>query len=553
MTALPIPAAALSQHVIILGKTGAGKSSTMRLLVEGLLTDGKPVCIIDPKGDWWGLKSSASGKRAGFPVIIFGGDHADIPLTVHAGAYVAELVATGNRPCIVDLGGWTVGDRTRFFVDFAQALFRHTRGPRWLCIDEAHNFAPQGKIMDLQAGQMLHWANRLASEGRGKGITLLSASQRPQKVHKDYVTSHETLIAMRVIHPLDRRAIEDWIDGCPDQDKGKEVLRSLASLKRGEAWVWSPEIAFGPKCIQFPLFVTYDSFAAPTGETAAKLKGWAAVDLEAVKTKLAAVVEEAKANDPATLKAEVARLKRELASAPKEIDPQLLVNAEAAGYARGMAEATEICRQLRNKLKGLDDLLASTTAEAEKTCGQIAYIIPARPSPPRPAPPPHTGESKSDALTGPQRELLVALAWWRDMGHASVTRAQLAAKAGWKAKGSHLRNRLSELRTAGLIEYRSGAIALASAADAVTPQPDLGVSLVDSIRAALNGPQREVFNALLELDRGSPAVFSRNELAERLGWDAGGSHLRNRLSELAAMEIVDYPARGQVAIQEWVR
>jgi DNA helicase HerA-like ATPase len=232
----PFPAAALSQHIIILGKTGAGKSSTMRLLVECLLTDGKPVCIIDPKGDWWGLKSSASGKQAGFPVIIFGGDHADIPLTVHAGAYVAELVATGNRPCIVDLGGWTVGDRTRFFVDFAQALFRHTRGPRWLCIDEVHNFAPQGKIMDPQAGQMLHWANRLASEGRGKGITLLSASQRPQKVHKDYVTSHETLIAMRVIHPLDRDAIKDWIDGCPDLDKGKEVLRSLASLKRGEAW-----------------------------------------------------------------------------------------------------------------------------------------------------------------------------------------------------------------------------------------------------------------------------------------------------------------------------
>jgi hypothetical protein len=139
------------------------------------------------------------------------------------------------------------------------------------------------------------------------------------------------------------------------------------------------------------------------------------------------------------------------------------------------------------------------------------------------------------------------------MGHTSVTRAQLAAKAGWKAKGSHLRNRLSELRTGELIEYRSDAIALTPAGNAVAPQPDLGVSLVDSIRAALNGPQREVFNGLLELGRGGPAVFSREELAERLGWDAAGSHLRNRLSELAAMAIVEYPARGQVALQGWVR
>ncbi len=85
-----------------------------------------------------GIKLNRSGQGLSYPVIIFGGEHADIPLTVHAGPYVAALVATGNRPCIGDLGGWTVGDRTRFLVDFAQALFRHTRGPRWLCIDEAH-------------------------------------------------------------------------------------------------------------------------------------------------------------------------------------------------------------------------------------------------------------------------------------------------------------------------------------------------------------------------------------------------------------------------------
>jgi hypothetical protein len=67
------------------------------------------------------------------------------------------------------------------------------------------------------------------------------------------------------------------------------------------------------------------------------------------------------------------------------------------------------------------------------------------------------------------------------------------------------------------------------------------------------GPQREVFNALLELGRDGPTVLSRDQLAERLGWDAGGSHLRNRLTELAAMDIVAYSARGQVALQEWVR
>jgi hypothetical protein len=38
---LILPMAALAQHVIVLGKTGASKSSAMRLLVENLLFVGK--------------------------------------------------------------------------------------------------------------------------------------------------------------------------------------------------------------------------------------------------------------------------------------------------------------------------------------------------------------------------------------------------------------------------------------------------------------------------------------------------------------------------------
>jgi hypothetical protein len=68
------------------------------------------------------------------------------------------------------------------------------------------------------------------------------------------------------------------------------------------------------------------------------------------------------------------------------------------------------------------------------------------------------------------------------------------------------------------------------------------------------GPRRGYVGcALLDLGRGGPAVFSRDQLAERLGRDVGGSHMRNWLSELAAVEIVHYPARGKVALQQWVR
>lgn len=322
MTKLAIPSAALAQHIALLGKTRSGKSSVARLLVEHLLDQKKPVGVVDPKGDWWGLKSSADGKQAGYPLVIFGGEHADVPINAHSGAHVAELVATGNRPYIIDLGGWMPGDRTQFWIDFASGMFRHSRGLRHLVIDEVHNFAPKGKILDVQAGEALHWSNRLASEGLGKGIHLIVASQRPQKVHNDLLTSCETLIAMRVLHPSDREAVTDWIKGCGDAALGATVLGSLAQMQRGEGWAWSPEIGFGPERIQFPMFRTYDSFKAREAKGARKLKGWATVDLDEVRQKLQAVVEEARANDPTELKREVAELRRKMTGLA---DPQRII------------------------------------------------------------------------------------------------------------------------------------------------------------------------------------------------------------------------------------
>jgi hypothetical protein len=280
-----------------------------------------------------------------------------VPLNAHAGAHVAELVATGNRSCLIDLGGWMVGDRTRFFIDFAATLFKMTRGARHLVIDEVHNFAPQGKIMDPDAGRMLHWANRLASEGRGKGLTIIAASQRPQKVHKDFLTSCETLIACKVIHKLDRDSIKDWIDGCADPAKGREVLASLAQMKKPEAWCWSPEIDFGPELVTFPMFKTYDSFK-PQAADAGKLTGWAVGGSRGGEGEARHVVEEAKKNDPRELNAEDRRAQQggHLATQRLRRDRRTrfmdAARLHASGYAAGRSRQSSIrARLLRDGMR----------------------------------------------------------------------------------------------------------------------------------------------------------------------------------------------------------
>ena len=60
----PIPELALEQHIAVLGKTGSGKTSTGKLIVEHVVAQGHRVCVLDPiKSDWWGVTSSADGKR----------------------------------------------------------------------------------------------------------------------------------------------------------------------------------------------------------------------------------------------------------------------------------------------------------------------------------------------------------------------------------------------------------------------------------------------------------------------------------------------------------
>jgi hypothetical protein len=602
MAKLPFPRKVLEQHTIVLGKTRSGKSSTMRLAVEDLLDRSEPVCIIDPKGDWWGLKSSADGKSPGYEIVIFGGKHGDVPINAASGKAVAELVAQGNRPCLIDLGGWMVGERTRFFIDFMSALFNTARGNRWIVIDECHNFAPQGKAYDVDTGKMLHWANRLASEGAGKGMILISASQRPQKVHKDYVTSHETLIAKRVIHPLDRSAMKDWIDGCGDPALGKEVLDTLAGLQRNQGWVWSPEIGFGPKLVDFPMFATYDSFAAPkNGASDRKLKGWADVDLEEVKTKLAAAIAEHQANDPKSLKAETAKQKTEIAKLTAELDrlknapspapdkadvAAAEARAKAQGKVEGYREAVAALQPVLGKLskfvvplKDASDVIDGVTMMAEvwgEKANELQLLLnagrlpsqaiaapraasppPSRPAPPlskRQSPPNRSWAAGVDVpLTGPQRQLLEALAWWKTMGHDAPTRPQVAAIAGWKPKGSNLRNRLSELSSNGLVSYPAdGKVSLTAIGEASAPAPDTSRTLIDSIRAVCTGPQQAIFDQLLAFRDQGHSPVTRAYLAQALGWEPGGSNLRNRLSELSAIEVVEYPTSGMVQLQDWV-
>ena len=582
---LPFPEAVLNQHLFAGGKTGAGKSYMLRILIEWLLYKKRRVCILDPKGDHYGIISSTDGKGPGYPVVLFG-DHKvklrdSIPINPRAGKEVAELVATGNRPCVIGFRGWMPSDRTRFYIDFASTLFNKNHAPLWLVEDEIHNFAPQGKVMDPDAGKCLHWANRLSSEGRGNGIVLLMASQRPQKVHKDTVTCAETLIAMRVVHNLDRAAMKEWMDGAGDPERSRLVLNSLAEMQRGEAFVWSPEIKFFDR-IQFSKITTFDSFGAPSGTGEQQdLKGWAEVDLDEVKLKLASTIEEAKANDPAELKKRIRELENKKKVAVKEspIAPQFKMahktvkraledamkfiveittrnfdstvpkeqveKAVNEGVERAMKlievsankrseEFERFKQQAQKLLNHMQKVLGDDVNVKVDVRHNEPFSVSSQPERLHRNPILPTNGN----LAGTQQRILDTAATLHERG-IDRTREGIARWLGIHPNGGRYLSDIAALRAQGYMPDRG--YDLTEAGHAVANVEETGI---DATLRAVEGTRRKILETVIKADR----AFSREDLAAELGIHPNGGRFLSDLSWLRQMGVI--PDRGAIELTE---
>lgn len=562
-----IPSAALNQHIAILGKTGSGKSYAAKGIVEGLLRDGRQVCVLDPTSAWWGLRLAADGKGRGFDVVLLGGDHADIPLAERSGAAVARLVTEQGASVVIDTGGMTVGQYTRWFIDFAGTLYTTIRHPLHLVIDEAHYFMPQGKVPDPDTGRMLHAGNRLMSGGRSRGIRGMLITQRPQKLHKDALTCADTLIAMRLMSPQDRKAVKEWIDGAADPEQGKKVLDSLAGLAKGSGWVWFPEGGHLEQ-VTFPKIKTYDSSAAPThgGKAGPKVTE---IKLDEVKHALAEAVKEAEANDPKLLRARIAELERQAKAKPApEADQAAIDRARAAGAADRDRELRPLIDRLERANGALVSRIGTAKGKAEELAGLLVAngeavnlgsaktraIIPTaiqpNPQPPKPqqltqkrqdvayVPTKQPRDNPSSQLPKGETAVLSALIQFP----AGLRREQLTVLTGYKRSSRDAY--LQRLREKGLID---------TAGDLITASAE-GIAALPNAQPLPTGPELQAYwlerlpqgeRAVLEqLIEAHPEALDKEVLSETTGYQRSSRDAY--LQRLRAKELIEEPSRGMV-------
>jgi ribosomal protein S19E (S16A) len=331
-----LPLSFVTETIALLAIKGAGKTYAFLKFAEELIRAGQPVVIVDHVGVCWGLRSSADGKGPGLKVYVLGGEHGDAPLEPHAGKLVADWIVRARVPVILDLSQFTTAtDEQRFVGDFADALYRKNRQAIHVMIDEADEFAPQ-KPMGA-AKQSKHAIEMLVRRGRARGIGITMATQRPAVLNKDVLTQASTLLFGRVIGPQDRAAVKLWLAGQTSAHDVDRIVDGLPGLKRGEFHIWAPSHGVF-ELITIGQRDTFDSSATPkAGQRRRAPKRSAVVDLSKLTADMQAARERQTASDPSKLKAQVAKLERELVAAkaatptqpPRIIQPPKVIKVRA--------------------------------------------------------------------------------------------------------------------------------------------------------------------------------------------------------------------------------
>src|SRR3990167_8566390 len=238
---IQIPINAATKTFAILAKRGAGKTYTGAVLAEEFYKNNIPFVVFDPIDVWWGLRVAANGKDKGLPVVVFGTEHADIPLNREMGREIARAIVKENVSCVISTMGIQGGKTAErhLIAEFSEEILNINNTPRHIFIEEAHEYVPQRVFGGL--GKTFNAVSNLVVMGRNRGLGVTLINQRAATINKDVLTQLDTLLVFRNVSPQDRKALKEWVEHHSAEGDFEKFMQSLPSLPTGEGWIWSPE------------------------------------------------------------------------------------------------------------------------------------------------------------------------------------------------------------------------------------------------------------------------------------------------------------------------
>lgn len=528
-----IPIEAVTQTFAAIGRKGAGKTYLATMIAEQMLDAHAQVIVIDPVGNWYGLRVSADGRSKGKDIFVIGGDHGDVPLVPEAGARIARVLVEKRVSAILDVSSFRIGERKRFAAEFAEEFFhlkKSKRSPVHIFIEEAQLFIPQ-RVGPDEARMVGAWES-VVRLGRNYGIGATLVTQRPQSVNKEVLSQVECLCVLQVNGAHERKALEDWVQ---EAGADRQLVGQLPGLSRGEGFVWSPSWLRVFKKVHFSKKTTFDASATPEVGQETKAALLSSIDVQAFINDLTEVVKLAEQDDPKALKRRIRELELQIKNPPKPAqDPRAIEQAHAAGYKEAAKEALaikDLWKEARDRLVRIGKL-AAMEVSAEPVIKKylsgdpavIHHALPAREL------------VTQNGLSKAERLILTALIHY-PQGRSKV---QVALLAGYAHSGGSFSNAIGALRSGGFIEGGNELLRITPAGSAaigpVDPLPT-GIDLLRKWQRDLGKAEREILDVLFEV---FPKALTKHDIAAGTPsrYEANGGSFNNAIGKLRTLELI---------------
>lgn len=238
----------LTGRGFVTGKSGSGKSNTGGVIAEELLDNNYNLLVVDPEGEYYGLKES-------YEILHVGNDDlCDVQVTPDHAEQLAEIALERNMPIILDVSDYLDGDEAaELIANVVRELFqkeKDVRKPFLLMIEEMQEYLPQ----QGGNGELSELLERVAKRGRKRGLGMLGMSQRPSSVDKDFITQCDWMVWHRLTWQNDIDVVRKVL--------GSELADEVEDLDTGEGFLmtdWDESV----ERVKFKRKRTHDAGATP--------------------------------------------------------------------------------------------------------------------------------------------------------------------------------------------------------------------------------------------------------------------------------------------------
>jgi flagellar biosynthesis chaperone FliJ len=356
----------LRTRLLIQANSGKGKSWLLRRICEQLF--GKvQVIVIDPEGEFATLR-----EKYAYVLVGQGGETAAHP---RIAKLTAERLLELRASAVCDLYELKAGDRHVYVKNFFSALIDAPKKlwhPVVVILDEAHVYCPEKGVAESEASEAVV---DMATRGRKRGFALVAATQRLGKLRKDMAAELLNIAIGGTFIDIDRKRAANTLGvyGAKDLHAFDDEIRQL---KQGLFYLLGPAIGTSRELVKVgPVETTHPEAGSSKHGAAAPP---APDKVKALLPKLADLPKEAeeKAATEAQLRGELRELKAKLASVERQSSATAISIKPDPSQARTIAQLQRSASQLADVARTIRDYQSPTfTIDGQVEAVHLAVTV----------------------------------------------------------------------------------------------------------------------------------------------------------------------------------